>query len=261
MWSGGKDSTANIILAHLKGEPVSKIIMSEVMFTKEISGELPAHMNWVRNVAIPLFESWGYEVEIVHADKTFMDCFNRINQGRRNPSRKGKKYGFPMSGKCIINTDCKVKPLKDYLKNIKGEYKQYVGIACDEPERIEKMKKDSTKISLLVKYGYNEKMAKDLCNEYGLLSPMYSYAKRGGCWFCPNARDCQLREVRDNHNDLWQMLLALEDEDNLIGDVWNTRSRISIHDKEIQFAIEDENNAKYQQINMFDYYNLGGNAI
>ena len=40
-WSGGKDSTASIILDHIHGLPPSKIIFSEVMFDRkrEISGE------------------------------------------------------------------------------------------------------------------------------------------------------------------------------------------------------------------------------
>lgn len=40
-WSGGKDSTASIILAHEHNEPLDLIIFSEVMFDENISGELP----------------------------------------------------------------------------------------------------------------------------------------------------------------------------------------------------------------------------
>ena len=45
-WSGGKDSTATIILAHLHNIPIDGIIFSEVMFDKSrgISGELPEHI-------------------------------------------------------------------------------------------------------------------------------------------------------------------------------------------------------------------------
>lgn len=43
-WSGGKDSTASIILAHENNEPLDFIIFSEVMFDKNISGELPEHI-------------------------------------------------------------------------------------------------------------------------------------------------------------------------------------------------------------------------
>lgn len=57
-WSGGKDSTASIILAHEHGEPLDLIIFSEVMFDNEISGELPEHIDFIKNKAIPVFESW-----------------------------------------------------------------------------------------------------------------------------------------------------------------------------------------------------------
>ena len=51
-WSGGKDSTASIILAHEHNEPLDLIIFSEVMFDKEISGELPEHIDFIKNKAI-----------------------------------------------------------------------------------------------------------------------------------------------------------------------------------------------------------------
>ena len=77
-WSGGKDSTASIILAHLNNEPLDTIIFSEVMFNEEISGENPKHINFIMNKAKPLFESWGYEVIILRSDKTYMDIFDHI---------------------------------------------------------------------------------------------------------------------------------------------------------------------------------------
>lgn len=76
-WSGGKDSTATIILAHENNEPLDKIIMSEVMFdkTRNISGELPEHINWVYNIAIPRFQEWGYQIEIVKSEKDYLNLF------------------------------------------------------------------------------------------------------------------------------------------------------------------------------------------
>ncbi len=90
-------------------------------------------------------------------------------------------------------------------------------------------------------------MAFELCKEYDLLSPIYDFAPRGGCWFCPNARDCELRHLRNNHRDLWDKLLELEETPNLIGNIWNILTQTSIHDKEEQFFWEDN------QINLFDY--------
>lgn len=243
-WSGGKDSTASIILAHENNEPLDLIIFSEVMFDKNISGELPEHIDFIKNKCIPLFESWGYEVKILHSNKTYMDSFNHVaTKGKRI----GRKLGFPMSGKCVINRDCKIKQIKDFFKRADYEYTQYIGIAVDEPIRLDRVVRTTNQISLLQKYGYTEQMAFDLCKKYDLLSPIYDFAPRGGCWFCPNAKDRELKCLRKNHKDLWDKLIELEEMPDLIGYKWNMLTQTSIHDKEEQFFWEDN------QINIFDY--------
>lgn len=244
-WSGGKDSTASIILSHIMGRKPGTIIFSEVMFDKNISGELPEQVEFI-NKAIPIFKSWGFEAEVLHAKETYLDLFYKVNQGKKLPERKGKYYGFPMAGKCIINDRCKMKPIRDYLKSIQGDFVEYVGIAIDEPKRLERLD-TKKKSSLLAQCGYTEQMAYDLCKQFDLLSPVYQFSKRGGCWFCPNARDCELRHTRNNHLNLWNKLLALENEPNLIGNMWNTLQQKSIHDKEYQFRLEDA------QMTIFDF--------
>ena len=49
------------------------------------------------------------------------------------------------------------------------EITQYIGIAIDEPKRLERLD-GINKISLLAKYGYTEQMAMELCKKYNLLS-------------------------------------------------------------------------------------------
>lgn len=243
-FSGGKDSTASILLAHEQKEPLDLILFSEVMFTKEISGELPEHIDFIKNKCIPLFESWGYEVKILHSKLNYMDLFLREPiRGKRYG--RGLRSGFPMAGKCQINRSCKVEPIKKFLKEYKEEYIEYLGIALDEPKRLARL--DGNKVSLLEKYKYTEKMAFELCKKYDLLSPIYDFAPRGGCWFCPNARDYELRHLRDKHREYWNTLLWLETQPNLIGDKWNTLIQTSIHDKEEQFMWEE------RQMTIFDY--------
>ncbi len=245
-FSGGKDSAATVVLAHEHGEPLNEIIFSEVMYSKNISGELPEHINFVKNVAFPLFESWGYKTRILRADKTYLDYFYHIVERSKHPERIGKKAGFPMAGKCAINRDCKIKPIQDYIAAIPaGELTQYIGIAIDEPKRLARL--GEGKVSLLAKYGYTEEMAKVKAEEYGLLSPCYSFSKRGGCWFCPNARETELRNLRENHRELWDELLKLENEKDIVGYIWNTLSKTSIHEIEERFFWEDA------QMEIFDY--------
>lgn len=57
----------------------------------------------------------------------------------------------------------------------------------------------------------------------------------------------ELRHLRMTHPQLWNNLIEMEKEPNLIGHKWNTLTGVSIHDKEEQFFWED------QQMNIFDF--------
>lgn len=232
-WSGGKDSTASIILAHEHGEPLDGIVFAEVMFDKDISGELPEHIDFIHKCK-EQFEAWGYPVYILRSEKTYLDCFYHVIVKGKH---KGERAGFPMVGKCVVNRECKLRPIERFKKE-HADSVWYVGIAIDEPKRLERLT-DST-VSLLAKYNMTEADAFELCEIYGMLSPVYGYANRGGCWFCPNARDKELRYLRSNHAELWQRLLTLEDEaTDFVAKKWNTLTQTSIHDKEEQFTWED----------------------
>ena len=241
--SGGKDSIATIILAHENKEPLDEIVFAEVMFDEETSGELPEHIDFIKNKAFPLFESWGYKTTILHHNRTYMDYFNQVRQKGKNI---GKKVGFPMADKCNARA-CKTKPIEKYIKSLGSDYVEYVGIGLEEKDRLHRLHTHKNKISLLEKEEFTTDNAKQLATEYGLLSPYYDFSKRGGCWFCPNASDCQLRNLRDNHSDLWDRLLQLESEPNLIGEIWNTRGNVSLFDKAEQFRLEDA------QMTIFDF--------
>ena len=68
----------------------------------------------------------------------------------------------------------------------------------------------------------------------------------GGCWFCPNARYCELKHLRTNHKELWDKLLELERQPNLIGDKWNTLTGRTMAMNEEMFYWEDA------QLTIFD---------
>ena len=169
--SFGKDSIATVLLALENNEPLDRVVFAEVMFDHErgISGEIPEHIEWIYSDAIPKLESMGVKVDVVKAKKDYKSFFvNAVGGGRH----KGKIYGFPIGGMCVINRECKMKPIHDYYKQFKDlEIVQYVGIAIDEPKRLARLK--SNQVSLLAKYGYTEDMARQKCLKYGLLSPIY----------------------------------------------------------------------------------------
>ena len=233
--SFGKDSIATVILAHLNNEPLDLIVFSEVMFDKDISGEHPLHIDFIYNKAIPIFESWGYKVKVLRSNKTYKDCFFNVCGERAKPERIGKYRGFPIAFKCKINSDCKVGPIKKFFKGL--DCIQYVGIAADEPKRLERLK-NTNKISLLAKYNYTEARAFDLCQEYDLISPVYQLSSRQGCWFCPNARERVCVWLKENKPDYWEELRKLSQTQNLVTYKFNRTETFEELDKRLEAIIK-----------------------
>ena len=91
-WSGGKDSTATIVLAHELGIPIDLIVISLLWFDKKrrIYAEYPEVIEWIFNHAIPLFESWGYKVKVIESDRDYVHWFYHIIERTEHEDRKGK---------------------------------------------------------------------------------------------------------------------------------------------------------------------------
>ena len=113
---------------------------------------------------------------------------------------------------------------------------QYLGIASDEPKRIAKHKDKPGIVLPLVDIGWDEKYCREWCEENNLLSPIYTTSARGGCWFCHNQGVDQLRLLRKDYPELWQLLLK-----------WDEDSPTSfkpdghtVHDFEKRFQAEDD---------------------
>ena len=188
--SFGKDSLAAILLAKKHGEPLDEAVYCEVMFDKTISGEVPEHRDFIYTKGIPALERMGIKVTVLRGKKTYVDLFTgRITRG----PKKGMLRSFPVCGKCYVQRDCKLRPILRYQKTLPPDTVQYIGIAKDEQERL--LRLEGRQVSLLEKYNCTEQDAKELCRQAGLLSPIYQFTNRGGCWFCPNAKRKELRHL------------------------------------------------------------------
>lgn len=261
-WSGGKDSTATIILFHehekellKEGEEVI-ILYSEVMFDtkKNIPGTNPKIRDFIYEKKA-VFESWGYTVEILRADgkyKDFLDFFNHPLNERAAPERVGKKHGFPLSkGMCGIKRELKEKPMKKWFERNTDERIEYVGLAIDEPKRLESLHKQKGKISLLERYSLTEEDARNLCIEYGMLSPQYSLKgqKRDGCWFCPYAKLVEHQNIRELYPKAWKKYVSLENED-LAYKKWNPYTKETLKQRDEILCLG------YKQWNIYDVLDI-----
>ncbi|MBO3280813.1 phosphoadenosine phosphosulfate reductase [Intestinimonas butyriciproducens] len=238
--SFGKDSLAAILLAKKHGEPLDEAVYCEVMFDKTISGEVPEHRDFIYTKGIPALERMGIKVTILRSEKTYVDLFTgRVTRG----PKKGMVRSFPVCGKCYVQRDCKLKPILRYRKTLPPDTVQYIGYAKDEQERL--LRLEGRQVSLLEKYNCTEQDAKELCRQAGLLSPIYEFADRGGCWFCPNAKRKELRHLYDHHPELWARMLELQALPDKVSEKFNRTQRFS--DIDAMFREEDQENGLRQK--------------
>lgn len=223
--SFGKDSMATVILALENSEPLDEVTYCEVMFDEHISGEVPEHREFIHTVAIPFLKKAGIKVNVVKGQKTFVGQFqHEIGSG----DNAGQIWSWPLCGRCYVQRDLKVSPMGAWKRtHWKGdEIIQYIGLAADEIDRLARM--DSYKyqtIFLLDKYVISEARAMEICRTHGLLSPVYEFAPRNGCFFCPNAKMRELRHLYDHHPDLWARLMELQRLPNKVTELFTRKLR------------------------------------
>ncbi len=230
--SYGKDSLACLGAIEKLGWPLDRIIHAEVWATDTIPADLPPMVEFKAKADKIILERWGIKVEHVSAGCTFEQGFY-YKRGRTGRTSKFFWSSIWLADAtwtvvfAAVKTSCVT---ENWENNI-----QYLGIACDEPNRFGNL--SDTKKSPLVEAGWDEAYCRKWCEKNGLLSPIYTTATRGGCWFCHNQGVNQLRLLRRNYPDLWALMLK-----------WDKDSPVSfkadghtVHDFERRFQAEDEN--------------------
>ncbi len=230
--SYGKDSLACLGAIEQLGWPLDRIVHAEVWATDTIPAELPPMVEFKAKADEIIYKRWGIKVERFRAKNTFESGFY-LKRGRTGLKSKytGRIYGFPMVRGQWCLQQLKMPAIRQ-ATNPKSV--QYIGIAADEPKRFGSL--CETKRSPLVEAGWTEAMCREWCERNDLLSPIYTTATRGGCWFCHNQGIQQLRQLRRGYPELWQLMLK-----------WDADSPVSfkpdghtVHDFDERFRLEDE---------------------
>lgn len=236
--SYGKDSIACLFAIEQLGLPLDGIVHAEVWATDDIPADLPEMVEFKKKADKIIKDRWGIEVEHIYAMKhgeknTYEKEFYSVpDRADNNKSFQGTYLGFPFTKGSWCNDRLKLNPMSEQKKN---GIIHYLGIASDEPERIERQKGKNV-ILPLVEIGWDEAYCRKICEENDLLSPIYTSTSRGGCWFCHKQPIEQLRLLRKNHPELWDLLLK-----------WDLDSPVSfrsdghtVHDLDKRFYFEDK---------------------
>lgn len=211
------------------GWPLDRIIHIEIWATETIQADLPPMVEFKAKADAIIKERWGIEVEHIRGPHTAEQRMYRI---RVRGNRTGEMVGWPKIKGCEIQSSCKREPYAKAIRNATT----YLGIAANEPDRISRHSVREGISLPLVKAGWAEAYCRQWCQDNNLLSPVYTTATRGGCWFCPQQSIGQLRILRKMHPQYWAMMMK-----------WDTDSPMkfkadghTLHDYERRFQLEDD---------------------
>lgn len=233
--SYGKDSLACLGAIEELGWPLDRIVHAEVWATDTIPADLPPMVEFKSKADKIIKERWGIEVEhffsVRDGEKlTYEKVFYKERKSSRNGNDVHGIHGFPFQKGPWCNDRLKTK----VLDKLDCDCIKYLGIAADEPNRFHNL--SDVKKSPLVEVGWDEAYCRQWCEKNDLLSPIYTTATRGGCWFCHNQGVGQLRILRKNYPDLWEMMLK-----------WDADSPVTfhadghtVHDFDQRFQLEDD---------------------
>ena len=244
--SYGKDSLACLEAIKQLGYPLDRIVHAECWATDTIPADLPPMVEFKKKADQQILDRYGITVEHICASRavererererervTYENTFYR----RMYSKKYGREqiYGFPTTKGAWCNSRLKMAALNAIKQHSNIRTVQYLVIAADEPERIARHTKKDIVLPL-VDIGWDEAYCRLWCEENDLLSPIYTTAARGGCWFCHNQGVEQLRLLRKNYPDLWALLLK-----------WDADSPITFHPRgrtvahfETRFQMEDD---------------------
>lgn len=229
-FSGGKDSTAMLLMMLERGMPIDDIIFVNIMATKEIGAELPEMYPY-----ICMIEKYiGRKITRLVPEHTFEECFYTIY-------KKGKHvdeiYGFPYLLGAWCNSILKIRTINKYTKSLNDEFTSYIGIAVDETKRLNKNRRGNKQEHIrypLAEWGVTEAQAKSYLEEKGLLNPLYENHKRLGCWFCGKASLNDIRIIYHDYPQYWSLLKKWQ-----LDSTAAFRPNCSIFDLEERFKNED----------------------
>ncbi len=200
-FSGGKDSTAMLLLLLERGVTVDEIIFCD---TGMEFPELYRHIKKVK-------EYIDRPITVLKPEHNFEYYLSEIViQKGANAGKCG--YGWPRLWHRWCTRAFKERLTRNYLKEKYAceEYKLFIGIAADEPLRHYRELPKNVEHPLF-DWNITEADALRYCQSKGFdFGGLYERFRRLGCWCCPLQRLDSLRTLRRYYPELWQELLRLD---------------------------------------------------
>ncbi len=245
--SGGKDSTALLLLMMEKGMPIDLVLNADTGM------EFPEMYEHLAKVDEYLYQKRGIHITTLKHPNGFEWLMFEEPKQKECAILKKKRGRYIALWKRLARSKSPLvyRAVKDAFDGEKGralsgsrEVQYYIGIAADERKRCKE------KVYPLVDWNVTEADALQICYEHGFdFGGLYKIYRRASCWCCPFQRIGELRKLRRHHPKLWEKLREMDR--RALAQFGNTsqgkfRSDWSVEELERRFCQEE------MQLSMFD---------
>ena len=239
--SGGKDSTALLILMIKRDLPIDMVINADTGM------EFPEMYEHLKKVDEYLYRERGLHIITLRHPKGFEWLMFEEPKKRSSAIQKRREMGVSLYGNGWpgikvrwCTGQLKIKQIEKEIRSLKTEKKvlHSIGIAADEAQRCKE------KQYPLVEWGITEAKALQLCYDHGFdFGGLYKKYHRASCWCCPLQRISELRNLRNYHPQLWKRLREMDErarEQFGSGALGQFKQRWSVEGLEARFAQEEK---------------------
>lgn len=196
--SGGKDSTAMLLMMLERGEDVAEAVSFDTGWEFP---EMYEHLGRLREFCA---QEHGFDrFTVLRPSKPFEYWMYERVKRKGDTSTTGYGWARPNARWC---TKMKTDAMDAHLRRCYPEGAvQCIGIAADEPQRVR------DKRYPLVEWGVTEADALAYCKAKGFdWGGLYEHRGRVSCWCCPLQGLRDLRALYDHHPELWARLLEMD---------------------------------------------------
>jgi len=226
--SGGKDSTAMLLMMLESNEPIHSVVFFDTGW------EFPEMIEHINKLEIYT----GIKFVKLKPPETLDYLLTQRPFAPRNKKLKKRNgYGWPSMRRRWC-TRSKIDTIEKYYKT-QSNFTSCIGFTTDESKRIPvNLKKKWVTRYPLIEYDISETEALQYCYGKGFdWGGLYEIFKRTSCYCCPLQRIGELRKLRKHFPDLWQRMLEM---DKAIPINKGFRGWKTVHDLEKRFTHEDK---------------------
>jgi 3'-phosphoadenosine 5'-phosphosulfate sulfotransferase (PAPS reductase)/FAD synthetase len=210
--SGGKDSTAMLLMMLERNEPIHSVVFFDTGW------EFPQMLEHIDH----LEQHTGIKVVTLHPPHNFNDLL--------------VKYGWPAFNRRWCTRE-KIRVVSKYCKDNNGL--ELIGFAADEEKRTQAKEFEKRNVRFpLIEWGITEANALEYCKKHGFdWGGLYDHFDRVSCFCCPLKSSPEAwKKIRKYYPPQWKEMLRM---DNTISDNKGFYGYKTVNDLDRRFADDD----------------------